>query len=237
MAAQKFLRVPQSNETDYNDSLREYFGTYNSNRYTFFYINLVTINLFKRGTYGSPAVFGFNDIMAAFDRFFVGDGAISLQSYNSFIEKSGIDQGNRYAHLAASNRLQVDILELKLARCEPRGKKPVIPSAEFIQKTLCRQLKALGKAEVIEASRLLPAYFREIEDFRAAGLTQKEIAKSLSRSSMRPVSQTDISRFLKKIEAVRDGFEKRKQRALMTLSTAQHYMDENMQRGGTARDH
>lgn len=232
MPAPKFLSVPQSLSTDYSASLREYFSTYNSNRNTFFYVNLVTINMLRRGTYANPAVFGFNDIMAAFDRFFIGDGSLSLQTFNSFMARSGIDEDNRYAHLAASNRLQIDILDLKLARSEPRGKKPVIPSAELIQSSLCKQIKALGRTEVIEASRFLPAYFREIEDYRTAGLTQKEIAKLLSRTSVRPVSQTDISRFLNKIESVREGFEKKKRRAIMTLSTAQHYVDENMQRGG-----
>lgn len=226
MPTYKFLTVPQPFVSDYLGALKSYFGTYQTSVGTFFYVNFTTLIALKRGSPTYPATYGFSDVLAVYDRFFAGDGSVNLKAFHNFISRAGIDEGNRYAHQGASYRLQTDIFEAKLASPEPRGRKAVVPSLDWLQKALVKQMKELGKRQIVEATRLLPAYLDEIESLLEQRLTQSDIAKILSNKSLRPISQVDVSRFLKKVGDVREEFESRKRRAAMTLAMAEHYIDE-----------
>lgn len=225
MTTNKLLTIPQPFTSDYDSALRAYFDTYTTNFTTFFYVNLSNIVSLRRGSPAYMASFNINDILSVYDPFFAGNGAICLKSYNTFLKRADIAEGNRYAHQGASHRLQTDLLEAKLAAHEPHKKKKVVPSLEWLHSTLTKRLKALGREGIVEATRLLPAFFDEITELQAQGCTQTEIASELSKKSVRPILQSDICRFLQKVDGVREEFEGKRRRAAMTLAMAEDYID------------
>lgn len=229
----KLLTVPSPAVAGYEDALRDYFATYRINLMTFFCINFATIHGFETGTEANPAVFDLLDVLSVFDPFFSGDGSVNMKSYRQFLKAAGIEEENRYFQQATSSRLQEDILNARLASPFPATRKAVVPDHDHVNQALRSRLRKLATSPEVSVSRFLPAFYSKIAQQQTSGLRQADIAEHLSQLTGRYVSQESISRFLGKTRQVQERFEKRRQRALMTLAMAEDYARSRIPRGTT----
>ncbi len=226
--ADHLISVPPPSIAGYDEALRSYFSSYRSNLMTFYTVNFATIHLFEKGSIAYPAIFNLVDVLSIFDLYFAKDDRVCTKSYKRFLRVANIVDDNRYIHQLTSSRLQADIMELRLAAPCPSGRKVVIPEQGYIYASLCDRLRHRSKFQEVCVSRFLPAFHKVIVEMQAANQTQTEIAECISSQTGRQVRQEDISRFLKKTALVQDQFEKRRQRAVMTLDMAEAYVQERI---------
>lgn len=224
----RILSVPSPQVAGYEDALKAYFATYKENLATFFTVNFASIHAFEMGTEEHPAVFALSDVLIAYDTFFRSDGSVNINTFREFRKAVGVTDDNRYAWLATSSRLTEDALDCGLAASRSWGKRVVIPEAGRIRELLVTRIKNLVRTEDVQPYRILPAYHLEIEEALTEGMTQAQIAQKISRKTGRPVSQVDVSRFLKRVQEVRNRYAEKRFRAAATLEMAEAYAQERL---------